>query len=138
MTEGIHPKPNSASRPIRSMIAFATLGSQSRSIMTQRHYSMIVVFGLFSLGLLLFVLSRSTPAQGQYPLMDDVANKIVQKYQTSTCEQLWVKKSAHAPPTMEETRIVTFLHDDADMRMAFMKIVAPPVVNKMFDCGLIP
>jgi hypothetical protein len=108
--------------------------------MTKRRYSLVAVLGLLSLGLLGFMLSRSTAvlAQGQYPLMDDVAQKIVQKYQNSTCEQLWVRKSAHAPPTMEETRIVTFLHDDQNMRAAFMKIVAPPVVNKLFDCGLIP
>ena len=108
--------------------------------MTKRRLSLIGAFGLFSLCVLGLLLSRSAPllAQNQYPLMDDVAQKIVQKYQTSTCEQLWVKKSAHAPPTMEETRIVTFLHDDADMRIAFMKIVAPPVVTKLFDCGLIP
>jgi hypothetical protein len=108
--------------------------------MTTRSFSLIGAFGLLSLSLLVFIFSRSASvhAQGQYPLMDDVAHKIVQKYQTSTCEQLWVKKSAHAPPTMEETRIVTFLHDDANMRTAFMKIVAPPVVTKLFDCGLIP
>jgi hypothetical protein len=136
----MHPKPNSTSRPNRSIIAFATRESPSRSVMTQRHYSMIVAFGLASLGILLFVSSRSTPAlaQGQYPLMDDVAKQIVEKYQSSTCEQLWIKKGSHAPPTIEETRIVTFLHDDANMRMAFMKIVAPPIVNKLFDCGLIP
>jgi hypothetical protein len=108
--------------------------------MTKRRYSLVAVLGLLVLSFLGFMLTRSTAvlAQGQYPLMDDVAHKIVQKYQTSTCEQLWVRKSAHAPPTMEETRVVTFLHDDADMRMAFMKIVAPPVVTKLFDCGLIP
>jgi hypothetical protein len=108
--------------------------------MTKRRLSLVAAFGLLSLCVLGLLLFRSAPlfAQNQYPLMDDVAHKIVQKYQTSTCEQLWVKKSAHAPPTMEETRIVTFLHDDADMRMAFMKIVAPPVVTKLFDCGLIP
>jgi hypothetical protein len=108
--------------------------------MTKRRLYLTAGLGLLSVGLLGFMLSRSATvlAQGQYPLMDDVAHKIVQKYQNSTCEQLWVKKSAHAPPTMEETRIVTFLHDDADMRQAFMKIVAPPVVTRLFECGLIP
>jgi hypothetical protein len=122
------------------MMPFRAQRSHSGSIMTQRRYSLVAVFGLLSFGFLAFMLWRSAAvlAQGQYPLMDDVAQKIVQKYQNSTCEQLWVKKSAHAPPTMEETRIVTFLHDDANMRVAFMKIVAPPVVNKLFDCGLIP
>lgn len=108
--------------------------------MTKLRFSLIVALAALLLSAVGFIFSRTADvlAQGQYPLMDDVAQKIVQKYQNSTCEQLWVKKSAHAPPTMEETRLVTFLRDDADMRLAFMKIVAPPVVTKLFDCRLIP
>ena len=108
--------------------------------MTKLRFSLIVALAALLLSAVGFIFSRTADvlAQGQYPLMDDVAQKIVQKYQNSTCEQLWVKKSAHAAPTMEETRIVTFLHDDVNMRLAFMKIVAPPVVTKLFDCGLIP
>jgi hypothetical protein len=107
--------------------------------MIKHRRSLIVVFGLSSVGFLGFMLLRSTAlAQDPYPLMDDVAHKIVEKYQNSTCEQLLVRRSAHAPPTMEETRIVTYLHDDQNMRLAFMQIVAPPIVNRMFDCGLIP
>jgi hypothetical protein len=100
----------------------------------------IVAVGLLSLPFIGFALFHSTgaEAQSQYPVMDSVANTIVQKYQNSTCEQLWEKKAAHAPLTMEQVRIVTFLKDDANMRAAFMQIVAPPIVNKMFDCGLIP
>jgi hypothetical protein len=125
---------------MRVTMPFGALRSHLGNIMNNRRFSLIGALGLLSLSLLVFFLSRSASvhAQGQYPLMDDVAQKIVQKYQSSTCEQLWVKKSAHAPPTMEETRIVTFLHDDQNMRLAFMKIVAPPVVTKLFDCGLIP
>jgi hypothetical protein len=108
--------------------------------MTKRHYSWIAVLGLSSLVVLGFALFRSSgaQAQGQYPIMDDIANKIIQKYQNSTCEQLWEKRSAHAPPTMEETRVLTFLRDDANMRAAFINKVAPPIANKMFDCGMIP
>jgi hypothetical protein len=136
----IGPRTNSALLRIRLIIASRTPRSPFGRIMTKRRLSLIAAFGLLSVSLagLLFSLSASVFAQNQYPLMDDVAHKIVQKYQSSTCEQLWVRKSAHAPPTMEETRVVTFLHDDADMRTAFMKIVAPPVVTKLFDCGLIP
>jgi hypothetical protein len=108
--------------------------------MIRSRYSWIAAIGVVAVGFAGFALFHSTgvQAQSQYPVMDNVANMIVQKYQNSTCEQLWEKKSAHAPPTMEQTRVVTFLHDDANMRAAFMRIVAPPVVNKMFDCGLIP
>ena len=31
-------------------------------------------------------------AYAQYPIMDAVANKVVQKYQSASCEQLWEKK----------------------------------------------
>jgi hypothetical protein len=110
-----------------------------RDIMISRQH-WIVAVGLLALPFLGFAVLHSTGAraQSQYPVMDSVANTIVQKYQNSTCEQLWEKKAAHAPLTMEQVRIVTFLRDDANMRAAFMQIVAPPIVNKMFDCGLIP
>jgi hypothetical protein len=108
--------------------------------MTKRHNSMLAMMGLFSLIVTAFVLFRATEAhaQGPYPVMDDVATKIVAKYQAASCEQLWERKSAHAAPTMEETRLLTFLRDDQNMRAAFIKKVAPPIANKMFDCGLIP
>jgi hypothetical protein len=108
--------------------------------MTGRYASLLPVAGLFSLVVTAFVLFCATAAQAQgpYPVMDDVATQIVAKYQAASCEQLWERKSAHAPPTMEETRLLTFLRDDADMRAAFIKKVAPPIANKMFDCGLIP
>ncbi len=31
-------------------------------------------------------------AYAQYPILDMVAGKVVQKYQSSSCEQLWQKK----------------------------------------------
>jgi hypothetical protein len=108
--------------------------------MTKRHHPWIVGFTLCSLLLTGFAMWRSSgaQAQSQYPIMNDVANKVIQKYQNSTCEQLWQQKSAHAPPTMEETRILTFLRDDANMRAAFINMVAPPIATKMFNCGMIP
>ena len=30
------------------------------------------------------------------------------------------------------------LHKDPEMRKAFIDKVAAPIVNKMFDCGMIP
>ena len=32
-------------------------------------------------------------AYAQFPIMDKVADKVIQKYQTSTCEQLWQEKA---------------------------------------------
>ncbi len=74
----------------------------------------------------------------QYPIMDKVAARIVAKYQNSTCEQLWQKKAEKAPPTPEEVKAVQFLHNDPQMRAAFINKVAAPIANKMFECGLIP
>jgi hypothetical protein len=74
----------------------------------------------------------------QYPIMDKVAAKIIAKYQNSTCQELWEQKSEKAPPTPEEQRAIQFLHNDAQMRAYFISKVAPPIANKMFECGLIP
>ncbi len=47
-------------------------------------------------------------AYAQYPIMDAVANKVVQKYQTATCEQLWqekAQKQGQPKPEMEQRAI---------------------------------
>ena len=67
-----------------------------------------------------------------------IANKVVQKYQQSTCEQLWLKKSKKAPPTAEEQKVIGILKADPQMRTAFINKVAAPIANKMFECGMIP
>jgi hypothetical protein len=82
--------------------------------------------------------SRANAEPQQYPIMDKVANKIIAKYQTSSCEALYQQKSQKAPPSPEEQRAITFLHNDAQMRSAFINKVAAPIANKLFECGLIP
>ncbi len=74
-------------------------------------------------------------AYAQYPIMDAVASRVVQKYQGMSCEQLWESKGKHGP---EEQRLVGFLRQDPQMRQAFFDKIAGPVMNKMFDCGMIP
>ena len=76
--------------------------------------------------------------QDQYPILDQVANKVIQKYQNSTCEQLWLKKSQKAPPSAEEQKVLAFLKSDPQMRTVFINKVAAPIANKMFECGMIP
>jgi hypothetical protein len=79
-------------------------------------------------------------AYAQYPIMDAVANKVVQKYQTSTCEQLWqekAQKQGQPKPEMEQ-RAINALKGDPQMRQAFFNKVSAPIVNKMFECGMIP
>jgi hypothetical protein len=108
--------------------------------MIKRSNVWLVVLVLFSVSIPGLTLLRPSDAkaQTQYPIMDKVANKIIQKYQTSTCEQLWMKKSEKTPPTPEEQKAIAFLKSDPQMRTAFINKVAPPIANKMFDCGMIP
>lgn len=79
-----------------------------------------------------------TVAAAQYPILDMVAGKVVQKYQTATCQQLWQEKSQKKQPTQQEQQFVQLLRNDPKMRAEFISKVAPPVVNKMFECGMIP
>lgn len=72
----------------------------------------------------------------QFPILDRVADKVVQKYQTATCEQLWVDKGK--PKSPEEERVVNLLRNDPQMRTEFINRVAAPIANKMFECGMIP
>ena len=69
-------------------------------------------------------------------IMDMVANKVVTKYQTASCEQLWQQKGE--PKSQEEQRAVQFLKNDPQARTAFINKIAGPVVNKMFECGMVP
>ena len=75
-------------------------------------------------------------AGAQYPFLDMIADKVVQKYQNSTCEQLWQEKSKPKPPMEQE--IVQKLRNEPQMRLAFINRVAAPIANKMFECGMIP
>jgi len=95
----------------------------------KRHYAFVAVLALLYAGI--------GNAQ-QYPIMDKVADKVIQKYQTSTCEQLWQKKSQKAPPSAEEQKMIQLLKSDPQMRAAFINKIAAPIANKMFECGMIP
>ena len=75
-------------------------------------------------------------AVGQGRILDMVANKVINKYQSATCEQLWQQKGQ--PKSPEEQKAVQFLRNDPQARTAFINQVAGPIVNKMFECGMIP
>jgi hypothetical protein len=91
---------------------------------------------LYFFVLVSWVLLFAGAASAQYPIMDRIADKVVQKYQNMTCEQLWQRKGQ--PKSQREQRVVQFLRGDPQMRAAFINRVAGPIANKMFDCGLIP
>jgi len=103
--------------------------------MKLRHVSTIIRFAMASLFL---VTLSGTQAQEQHPILDKLADKIIQKYQNASCQDLQAKKAAKTPPTPEEQKAIEFLKNDQQSRTYFINKIAPPIANKLFDCGLIP
>jgi len=90
---------------------------------------------------LIVVVSMAAAGAGQawaqqYPIMERVAQKVIEKYQASSCADLAAKRAQ--PPTAEQQEVVQSLRDDAAMRTAFINRVAAPIANKLFECSLIP
>jgi len=84
-----------------------------------------------------FVLLYSGVASAQeFPIMDMIANNVIQKYQQMNCEQLWQHKSG--PKTEQQQEFIQILRGNPQMRTAFINKVSPTIVNKMFECGMIP
>jgi hypothetical protein len=80
-----------------------------------------------------FVLAGEASAQGM--LLDAAADKVITKYQTATCDELKAQKKQ--PATDKEKEAVEFLRNDSQARIFFINKIAAPVLNKMFDCGMI-
>jgi hypothetical protein len=91
-------------------------------------------FCVMAVGLVLFC--AGVAGAQEYPLLDMIANKVIAKYQQSTCEQLWQKKGQ--PESEREKEVIQMLQDDPQMRQIFINKVAAPIANKMFECGLLP
>jgi hypothetical protein len=79
-------------------------------------------------------------ASAQYPMLDEVAGRVIQKYQGSSCEQLWEEKAQKQgrPKPPREQQAMQLLRDDPQIRAMFIDKIAAPVANKMFECGMIP
>ena len=79
-------------------------------------------------------------AQESFPIMEKVAQKVIEHYQTSSCQALAQQKKQ--PPAGQraqmEQRALQILRTDPQMRTAFLNRVAAPIANKLFECGLIP
>jgi hypothetical protein len=127
---------------------------------TMRHIELQAKFALIALAMLITPLvtrlvlpgisaanpvksprsSTSIPRQQQFPIMDRIADKVIQKYETSSCEELWQEKAQNKnkPRSQEERNVIALLKGDPDMRQAFIGKVAGPIANKMFECGIIP
>lgn len=87
---------------------------------------------------MLTLLYLSVAGAQQYPILDKVADKFIQKYQTASCQQLYEQKAEKKPPTPQEQKAIELLHSGPQMRAAFVNRVAAPIANKMFECGMIP
>src|SRR5215469_3091317 len=84
------------------------------------------------------ILTSGANAQDQHPILDKVAAKVIQKYQNASCSDLKAQKAAKTPPTPEEQKAIEFLKSDQTSRTYFINKIAPPIANKLFDCGMIP
>jgi len=91
-----------------------------------RWYGLLVAFFLFA-----------GPAMAQEtPILDRVAAQVISKYQNSTCEQLRANRTQ--PPSAMAQKAVSFLRNNPGARARFINIVAAPIANKLFECGMIP
>jgi hypothetical protein len=84
-------------------------------------------------GISALIVAGAASAQGM--LLDAAADKVIMKYQTATCDQLKAQKNE--PPSDKQKEAIEFLRNDAQARTSFIDKIAAPVLNKMFDCGII-
>jgi hypothetical protein len=88
------------------------------------------------LAIALIVICWAAARAQQHPVLDALATKVINRYQQSSCEQLWQKKTE--PKTPQEKEAVELLRNNRQIRAEFLNKVAAPIANKMFECGLIP
>jgi hypothetical protein len=80
------------------------------------------------------IVAGAVAAQGM--LVNDAADKVIKKYQAASCDQLKAQKTES--PTEKEKIALDLLRDDPKARVAFVDKIAAPVLNKMFECSMIP
>jgi hypothetical protein len=100
--------------------------------------------GMLFTAVLPWVYIAAAHAQS-HPILDRVADKVLQKYQSSSCQQLTTEreaskkgKKAEAGKEEVEAQLVRMLREDAGMRKEFLDRVAAPVADKLLECGMIP
>ena len=108
--------------------------TQYRKEKTMRKHSY-----LFALAFILLPVGIAS-AQESYPIMEKVAQKIIEHYQTSSCQQLAQQKKQPrtGPRAQLEQRAIQLLRNDPQMRTEFLNRVAAPIANKLFECDMIP
>ena len=73
-------------------------------------------------------------------MMEKVAQKVIEKYEKSSCADLKAAKEQPPDPQQAATKqkAIGMLKGNPKMREQFLNKVAAPIANKMFDCGMIP
>ena len=101
-----------------------------------RLLAVVVVLLSVSVAAVVTTAQQSAPA----PVMDAVAQKVIQKYQNASCADLMAKKTTTPTGEQDQKRaqVLQMLRDNPGMRQAFIDKVAAPIANKLFDCGMIP
>src|SRR5512137_1984750 len=97
-----------------------------RQVMIRRSMMLAVVVFLFA----------GTAAAQDYPILNMVADRVIEKYRNATCEQVWQDKEK--PKGEMEKNLIQMLRENPQMRQVFIDKVAATVANKMFECGLVP
>jgi hypothetical protein len=82
------------------------------------------------------VLFAGAACAQDYPILNMVADRVIQKYQGFSCEQVWQEKEK--PKGDMEKNLIQMLRENPQMRQVFIDKIAPVVVNKMFECGMVP
>jgi hypothetical protein len=98
---------------------------------------------LIALSVLIASVPSASSQQSQYPILDKMAQKVIDKYQTTSCADLKAKKEAPKPAqsgdqAQMKQKVVMMLRNDPKMREHFLNKIAGPIANKMFECGMVP
>src|SRR5438046_10069224 len=88
----------------------------------------VALASLFTLAIALFCAAVNAQ---QFPIMDRIADKVIQKYQQSTCEQLWQERAqkGKAPKPQMEQEALQMLKSDPQMRSAVINKGAAPMAK---------
>ena len=101
---------------------------------------MNIRYHLIALLMLIAAFPSGSAQQSEYPMMEKVAQKVIEKYQKSSCEELKAQKEQ--PPDLQQAamkqKVVGALKNDPKMREQFLNKVAAPIANKLFECGMVP
>lgn len=136
------PRPLALNERTRLSSDQQTSSPQSSTGSLYRLYEMAMK-GL--IGAAMVAIMSTVPASAQTPpempppdgpMLDMVTGMVIQKYKSSSCEDLKAKKGE--PPAEIVEAAVAFLRSNPPLRVKFINKVAPSVANKMFDCGMIP